>query len=163
MRQAQRPTDELIPLADATDRAIVGGKATGLARARAAGHLVPDGVVLPVGAAVPNDGARWELVAGLVERLGGSVAVRSSAVEEDSADASYAGQYESVLNITDDDQLVAAIRHCRASAESAAVHSYAEHVHAGDGGVAVIVQRSPSSSSRWSTPPLLGWPSVSIR
>ena len=45
MSQTETPTDVLIPLGDATDRAVVGGKAAALAAARADGYLVPDSAV----------------------------------------------------------------------------------------------------------------------
>jgi hypothetical protein len=52
----------------------------------------------------------------ILQLLGdGPVAVRSSAVAEDLADASFAGQYETVLNVRGPDALREAIRHVRAS------------------------------------------------
>jgi len=44
-----------------------------------------------------------------------AVAVRSSATAEDLDDASFAGQYESTLNVTDEKQFLLAIRNCWAS------------------------------------------------
>lgn len=137
----QLPSELVVPLAQAGDVELAGGKAAGLAAAIARGHRVPDGVVIPVGAP-PADRLGPALV-GVVERLGGSVAVRSSAVGEDGLHASYAGQYETVLAVTDDDALFAAIAACRASADSAAVLDYAAHAHAdaGETAIAVLVQR----------------------
>jgi phosphohistidine swiveling domain-containing protein len=96
---------------------------------------VPDGVVVPDAADPdPND---------ILQRLGGvPVAVRSSAVAEDLADASFAGQYETVLDVRAPDALLQAIRHVRASAASARAQHYAvARGLSSDGGIAVLVQR----------------------
>lgn len=55
--------------------------------------------------------ARWR------DELGGAVvAVRSSAIGEDGGDHSFAGQFESVLGVEDERQLLDAVRQCWASA-----------------------------------------------
>jgi phosphohistidine swiveling domain-containing protein len=81
-------------------------------------------------------------------RLGGSVAVRSSMVGEDSAHASFAGQLGTSLHIGDEGALLAAIRHCWASVFSTRLLSYWAHRQASAGdllperlAIAVIVQR----------------------
>lgn len=58
---------------------------------------------------VPDEVAAW-LATDPLARLGSPVAVRSSALGEDGAAASSAGQYESVLGVCDDAALVDAIR-----------------------------------------------------
>ena len=136
--EVQAGIDVMVPLAASTDVEVAGGKAAALAAAIARGHRVPDGVVLPVDAP-PTDQITGEL-ARAVERLGGSVAVRSSGVGEDSTELSYAGQYETVLDVAAD-AVVDAVDRCRASADSAAVHSYAVHAHVPEGGLAVLIQR----------------------
>ncbi|MCW2923943.1 MAG: ppsA [Thermoleophilia bacterium] len=50
------------------------------------------------------------------ELAGGVVAVRSSAIGEDGTDHSFAGQFESVLGVETEEQLLAAVRQCWASA-----------------------------------------------
>lgn len=56
------------------------------------------------------------------------VAVRSSALKEDTLDASGAGQYETVLGVSGADAVLTAIRHCWASLFSAhAVHYRMQH------------------------------------
>ena len=70
------------------------------------------------------------------------LAVRSSAVAEDLVGASFAGQYETVLDVRGLDALLAAVRHCWTSAFSARVTTYrAERAQHGPSGMAVLVQR----------------------
>jgi pyruvate,water dikinase len=90
----------LLDLADAglADRARVGGKAKVLGELATTGLPVPPGVVVPA-AALNTDG--WEAaLAAAAGRLGArSFAVRSSSAAEDLPDASYAGLYETYLNV----------------------------------------------------------------
>ncbi len=109
-----------IPL-DAIVDEPVGGKAEGLAQLLLYGFDVPAAFVI-VGAtadALPDDlEARYESIGA------GRVAVRSSAIGEDSSDASFAGQYETVLNVEGIDALRQAIRHCVRSLENARATAY---------------------------------------
>jgi rifampicin phosphotransferase len=76
-------------------------------------------------------------------RLGSPpVAVRSSATAEDLPDASFAGQQETFLNISGDDQLLEAVRRCWASLWTARAISYrAQHGIAPEKiSLAVVVQ-----------------------
>ncbi len=124
-----------IDLAGAHDPAC-GGKARGLARLIAAGAKVPEGIVL-VGARTTRDLASHREV---FDRLGdGKWAVRSSARGEDGEQASYAGQYLSVLDVVGEAALGEAIDRCLASAHAERVHAY--DGGRGDAGMAVIVQR----------------------
>ncbi len=59
------------------------------------------------------------------QRLGSPVAVRSSAVKEDQEGTSFAGQYETVLNIEGEKALLQAVRTCFASQFSERVKEYA--------------------------------------
>jgi pyruvate,water dikinase len=115
-----------------TDRPRVGAKAFVLARLRQQGFPVPDGFVLP--AATPVGAA-----AAAYARLGGAVAVRSSSTAEDTADASFAGQYRTVLGVVGEDALREAVRLCRESAGAAT--AYAQALGAAAGSMAVLVQR----------------------
>jgi rifampicin phosphotransferase len=124
----------------ALDASVVGTKAATLARLVRLGHAVPPGVVVPVGAQTP-DGDHG--LGAAARALGDVVAVRSSAVAEDLADTSFAGQYATVLGVdaADDDAVRAAIAEVVASVDSAHARSYANGHHAADGGMAVLVQR----------------------
>jgi pyruvate,water dikinase len=100
---------QLVDLDDpsARDPAVCGTKAALLARLRAEGLSVPDGIVIPVelsgwlvdGGADAHGETRIAARAA-VRRLGDvPVAVRSSGVEEDLPDASFAGQYETFVGV----------------------------------------------------------------
>ncbi len=56
----------------------------------------------------------------------GSVAVRSSAVCEDAPDASFAGQFETFLNISGEEKLLSAVKECIASSFGDRVIAYRE-------------------------------------
>jgi phosphohistidine swiveling domain-containing protein len=130
-------------------RALLGTKAASLARLAGAGFPVPPGVVVTAAAAADWDQALARLRAVAAE-LGGSdqrFAVRSSASAEDLAGASFAGQYETVLDVGLD-ELPEAVRQVVDSAASARVAVYRQaHPQAapanssGSGaGMAVLVQ-----------------------
>jgi rifampicin phosphotransferase len=131
----------------AADPAVAGGKAAGLARLVAHGVAVPDAVVLPAAALEPfGDGdtevpeAVRALVTQAIARLGdGPLAVRSSATTEDADDASYAGQYETVLGVRGVDAALEAVRRCVASAATDRVAAYRDG--AAGAQMAVLIQR----------------------
>jgi rifampicin phosphotransferase len=106
-------------------RALLGTKAASLARLTGAGFPVPAGVVVTA-AAADWDQAYGQLHAEAAE-LGGHrgqrFAVRSSASAEDLAGASFAGQYETVLDVGLD-ELPDAVRQVLDSAASARVAAY---------------------------------------
>ncbi len=130
-------------------RSFAGGKATSLAKMIQAGFPVPAGfVILPQAfeADSLSEGA-WEQVQASAARLRAgqddiAFAVRSSAMSEDSARASFAGEFESVLNVRDDEDLHAAAHTVYRSRHSERVRAYSrvkglDTTHE----VAVIVQR----------------------
>lgn len=136
-----RPTT-LVSLDDdaALDAALVGTKAATLARLVRAGYAVPPGVVVPAGVDGEGPGAEPFRALGVV------VAVRSSALAEDLDEASFAGQYQTVLGVdaADDDAVRAAIAEVVASVDTAHARSYAnghEATRTGRAGMAVLVQR----------------------
>lgn len=139
----------VIPLTDAraTATAVAGGKASSLAALARCGHPVPPGFVITP-AALEGDGAGARLkpearaeLERAVEALGGPVAVRSSGIAEDLADASFAGQYETVLDVEGLSAVEAAIARCVASASAARVAAYREERGIEAAPVAVLVQR----------------------
>ncbi len=133
----------------AEERPLAGGKGGTLAWLYQAGYRVPDGfVILP--RAFEGDRlalAAWAQVQAQLQRLrqedpGGAFAVRSSALSEDSAAASFAGEFETVLDVHSDEVVREAIRTVRRSRHSERVRAYSEAkgidaVHE----MAVVVQR----------------------
>ena len=141
---------KVISLRDATAVSKVGGKAANLARLIAAGAPVPDGFVLTSTAlqhfvaeqeALPPDVDSAVVSAWQSAFADGTVIVRSSALGEDSEDASFAGQLDSVPNVTTAEALRAAILQVWASQWSPRVLSYQASRNVYLRGMAVIVQR----------------------
>jgi EmrB/QacA subfamily drug resistance transporter len=127
-------------LRDATSEPTFGGKASALARAMGAGLPVPDGFAVSWEAvAAGSDGAVLEAWRALgADR----VAVRSSAVGEDSAGASFAGQHLTLLNVTSETALLNAVRAIRDSALGEGVLEYRKKMGiAGEPRIAIVVQR----------------------
>jgi pyruvate,water dikinase len=116
------------PEADDTRR--FGGKAAGLARLAAAGARVPDGFAVEAGRLEPRQWpeSRQAEFRGRVEALLAAaswVAVRSSAPEEDGRLRSYAGLFETALNVGCAADALEAAGHCIASGDAPRVHVYA--------------------------------------
>ena len=128
----------------------VGGKASGLARLRDFGLRVPEAVVI-VGATMQTEPSEIDRLVGDLGKIFGvtKLAVRSSAIGEDGAAASFAGQYDTVLNVEGDAQIRAAIQTCLASVESVRASAYRGARDASDTGdeepsvaaMSVVVQR----------------------
>ncbi|MCC8930587.1 PEP/pyruvate-binding domain-containing protein [Rhodococcus sp. I2R] len=112
----------LTRLSEAT-RTDSGGKAAMLGALLREGLPVPDGFVVPTGTEIGR--SRRDSVARELGRLGDPVvAVRSSATNEDTEDASAAGQYESIIGVQGADDVCQAIMVCRESASAARVGDY---------------------------------------
>ena len=128
----KRPAPFVLPLADARDPAIVGGKAINLARLINASFPVPDGFVVTTHAfrraegssdALPTDVA--DAIKAAYRNIGSpTVAVRSSATAEDLDDASMAGQYETYLDLQGSGAVLDAVAKCWASINSERVCAY---------------------------------------
>ena len=120
------------------DRSAVGGKAAVLAELSAAGFAVPAGFV--VTAAAREDLGLDERLTGAARRLGTDrFAVRSSGTAEDLPDASYAGLYETYLNVPVEG-LGDAVRRCFAAATTDRVSAYHDRRGGGSRAMAVVVQ-----------------------
>lgn len=154
----------VMPLYDLTraDVSRVGAKAANLGELAHAGFPVPDGFALTTQAfdhfikvnaldetQSPETVAKAELPPEIDEALhaasvklnGAPLAVRSSGVAEDLEGASFAGQYETILDVRGYGALVDAIRLCWASAFSARVAAYkANKGQVNHASMAVLVQ-----------------------
>jgi phosphohistidine swiveling domain-containing protein len=125
----------------ATDTAQVGGKAASLGELLAAGFAVPDGFVLPAGAVDLPAEVRSSLLREGARDLGaGPFAVRSSGISEDGTEQSFAGMYESILDVPAEDVAAAADR-VLGSARADRVAEYGQAPHDRENEIAVIVQR----------------------
>jgi phosphohistidine swiveling domain-containing protein len=129
---------------------LAGGKGRTLARLTRAGYPVPDGfLALPAAFAGDNlTPDAWAGVRAYLARLSkgdpnGTFAVRSSALGEDSARASFAGQFETVLNVLTDEEVRQAIYAVRRSRRAARVQAYGRAQGLGEIApeMAVVVQR----------------------
>ena len=119
------------PLEEAREVSLYGSKAVGLGQAIRDGLPVPSGfalsgaIVEAVAAGEPHaihEVVRW------VRPLGGPLAVRSSAVDEDGAEASFAGQHLTLLNIPSADDLTRALNEIWWSANSDSAITYRQRV-----------------------------------
>src|SRR6266568_533741 len=129
-----------VGLAD-TDR--VGRKAAVLGELLRLGFPVPAGYVIPADAlsgGLPD--TIIAALAGVATAIDAPLAVRSSSAAEDLADSSYAGQYESILDVIGTAELVEAVRTCVQSAFADRVAVY-EGANGGAGGghMSVLIQR----------------------
>ncbi|TWP36529.1 PEP/pyruvate-binding domain-containing protein [Leekyejoonella antrihumi] len=121
----------VVPLEGACDEALFGAKAVGLGEATRSGLPVPPGIALAgdvVELVAKGDQPTLATVTEATRPLTYPLAIRSSAVGEDSADASFAGQHLTLLNVTSPDGLGAAIREVWWSANSDSVISYRKRV-----------------------------------
>jgi pyruvate,water dikinase len=131
----------LLTLVDAgTAREIVGGKAAVLGELADLGWPVPCGFVV-TGSALADPDLSASLTAAAAECHATRFAVRSSSVAEDLPDASYAGLYETFLEV-EVEGLPEAVRRCFAAAQAGRVLTY--HQRRGSAGtrpaMAVLVQ-----------------------
>jgi len=138
----------IIPQINATDVDTVGGKAASLARLAGTRFNPPDFFVITADAfrmgkngPVAKSGLKTQLKAAIQTLGSGPFAVRSSARQEDGADHSHAGQFDTVLNV-DSDGVFTAATQVWASGFSETVQTYRKIKSGGEAEApATIVQR----------------------
>ena len=147
--------------------ALAGGKGGSLARLFQAGFPVPDGFVILPAAFVDETlmPEAWDQVLSRLNHLrradnGLTFAVRSSAMSEDSAEASFAGEFETVLNVRSDEQIRQAIYAVYSSRQNERVQAYSQAKGFSEAhDIAVIVQQlvpAESSGVLFTANPLTG-------
>ena len=115
-----------MPLAGAGDDAVYGGKAAQLAAALSAGLPVPGGFALGWPSVREVVAGEVDLHDHLADVSAGPWAVRSSAIGEDSAGASFAGTHVSVLGVLGPEAVRDAVVRVHASAHDPAAVAYRE-------------------------------------
>jgi pyruvate,water dikinase len=163
MKSTVKTFNELSP----SEWVQAGGKGGTLVRLYQAGFPVPDGIVVLPGA-FSGDELRsdsWFTIQAHLAKLHQSdnhipLAVRSSALVEDSAQASFAGEFETVLNCRTDEEVFQAIHEVHASKMSERVQIYSrEQGFDSNHQIAVIVQHMVDSELAgvlFSADPILG-------
>lgn len=142
----------LTSLADAGDAARFGHKAAHLASLLKVGFDIPGGFVVASDVEPDAD----DIASGLAAMGDASVAVRSSSLAEDLPDASFAGQYLSVLQVRGTSAVLDALRRVRESATSLRARTYSGNQTAG---MAVIIQHmvlGDASGVAFSANPMTG-------
>lgn len=129
---SEQPT--IITLDDELAPEICGAKAATLSQIKRWGYSVPKGWILP-----PFDDPGL-LINFLQPSSLSPFVVRSSAIGEDSAQASAAGQYETVLNVTSKEELQIAIAQVQASYNNPTAVQYRRDLNAKDAAMAVLIQ-----------------------
>lgn len=122
---------KVVAFEKARETSLYGSKAVGLGDAARRGIRVPPGVALSgdlVEAVASGDEKSIEKVAKAIAALPPPFAVRSSAVDEDGAQASFAGQHLTVLNVHSAADVPGAIREVWWSANSDSAITYRQKV-----------------------------------
>ena len=119
------------PFTKVRETSLYGSKAVGLGDAARQGLPVPPGVALSgdlVEAVAAGNDKAIEKVAKAVLALSAPFAVRSSAIDEDGAMASFAGQHLTVLNVHSAADVPDAVREVWWSANSDSAITYRQRV-----------------------------------
>jgi pyruvate,water dikinase len=122
---------KIVPFARARETALYGSKAIGLGAAARQGLPVPPGVAISGDLVEAIAGAEEKALAQLAKAIAGLTApfaVRSSAVDEDGAAASFAGQHLTLLNVHSAEEVADAVRQVWWSANSDSAISYRQRV-----------------------------------
>ena len=123
--------EAVVPLEKATDDSLFGSKAVGLGEAARGGIPLPPGVALAgeiVEEVASGEESATEQVRRSIESLPCPLAVRSSAADEDGAEASFAGQHLTLLNVPSSDDVDAALKEIWWSANSDSAITYRQRV-----------------------------------
>jgi pyruvate,water dikinase len=136
---------QIFTLTQADDIRRAGGKAYALGKMLRAGITVPDGFVVSADAFMSLTPQLGHLIMDYFDKLGAdSVAVRSSAINEDGINAAWAGQLDTFLGCNRDN-LLQKVEACWKSAHSPRARSYAQQKGITGSKVAVIVQKMVQS------------------
>jgi len=122
---------KVVPFTKARERSLYGAKAVGLGDAVRLGLPVPPGVALSgdlVEALASGEEKAIEKVTEAIASLPAPFAVRSSAVDEDGAATSFAGQHLTVLNVHSAADVPGAVREVWWSANSDSAITYRQRV-----------------------------------
>ena len=104
---------------------FLGGKGLTLGLMKNAGFCVPDGLILTE---LPNSDEDWEQIYSWWEKLGSpKIAIRSSALGEDSNEQSFAGQNSTYLNVDSKVGIKKSVNNCFQSMFKASSALYREH------------------------------------
>jgi pyruvate,water dikinase len=120
-----------VPFTKAHETELYGSKAVGLGEAARHGLPVPPGVALSgdlVEAVACLEEEALEMVAAAIAGLRPPFAVRSSAIDEDGATASFAGQHLTLLNVRSAADVPGAVREVWWSANSDSAITYRQRV-----------------------------------
>jgi pyruvate,water dikinase len=140
----------IVPFSELTSEqsVLAGGKGSTLAKLRQAGYPVPGGFVFLIDSFDGDElkPGLWEQAAAYLARMrkmhpGCRFAVRSSALAEDSAAASFAGEFDTVLDVAGDDEVRQAVATVHKSRHNARVQAYSKSQGlANEHDLAVVVQ-----------------------
>ncbi len=133
-RAASKPY--CLSLGDITDQPV-GGKASGLAEMMGMGLSVPAAFVV---VNARRDNFPEDLDSCYAALGSERVAVRSSAIGEDGEESSFAGQYETILNVRGSAELRQAIGDCVASLHGVRADAYQQQADLDDLQMSVVVQ-----------------------
>ncbi len=111
-----------------------GGKAGGLALLKHFGRKIPATWVVTT----PDPAILKPFIATLP--VNKTWAIRSSAADEDSINASFAGQYETFLHVKGEDNILQAVQQCFQSGDTKQVASYRKKMQIRENGMSVIIQ-----------------------
>jgi len=119
---------------------LFGGKATNLGFLTQKGFNVPDGFCISTQITQLSNNVKKEIIAKF-KKLNTSVSVRSSATSEDAKNLSFAGQFDTYLNINSEDKLLTSIEKCWRSLHSDRAREYSKENSISDRKMAIIIQK----------------------